>query len=58
MKLGALDFPRRRGTTSPLIAAVISVGAAAMGAMKPSPTDNDPIPHRYPNLAPLTGLPV
>jgi hypothetical protein len=27
-----------------------------MAIMKPSPTDNDPLPHRWPNLVPLTGL--
>jgi DDE superfamily endonuclease/Helix-turn-helix of DDE superfamily endonuclease len=27
-----------------------------MAIMKPSPTDNDPLPHRWRNLVPLTGL--
>jgi hypothetical protein len=56
LKFGAFDFPRRRDTTSPLIAAVVSVDTAAMAIMKPSPTDNDPPPHRWRNLLPLTGL--
>jgi hypothetical protein len=43
-----LDFPHRRGNTaSPLVAVVESVGSAAMATMKPSPTDNNPLPHRY-----------
>jgi hypothetical protein len=40
---------------SPLITAVVSVGAAAIVIMKPPPTDTDGVPHRYPKLAALTG---
>ena len=58
MKFGAFDLPRRRGAaTSPLVAVVMSVGAAAMAIMKPAPTDIDPLLlHRWRNLLPLTGL--
>jgi len=57
LKLGAFDFPRRRGTTtSPLITVVMSVREAAIGIMKPSPTDTNSLPQRYRNLVPLTGL--
>ena len=56
LKFGAFDLPRRRGTTSPLVTVVVSVDAAAIGIMKPSPTDIDPLPPRYRNLVPLTGL--
>ena len=56
LKFGAFDLPRRRGaTTSPLTTVVVSVRAAAMDVMKPSPTDIDPLPHRWRNLLPLTG---
>jgi Helix-turn-helix of DDE superfamily endonuclease len=59
LKFGALDLPRRRGvTTSPLIAVAVSVHAAAMAIMKPSPTDIHPLPHCWRNLVPLTGLTV
>ena len=47
--------PPPRPPTSPLVA-VTSVGVAAIAAMKPSPTDINPLPHRWPNLLPLTGL--
>ncbi len=57
LKLGNLDLPRRRCTrTSPLVAAAVSVPVAAMWVMKPSPTDINPLPHRWRNLLPLTGL--
>ena len=55
--MGAFDLPRRRDTpTSPLVAGVVSVPVAAMGAMQSQATDNHPLPHRWPNLRPLTGL--
>ena len=56
LKFGAFDLPRRRGATSSLATVVVSMRAAAMTIMKPSPTDIDPLPHRWRNLLPLTGL--
>ncbi|MHA7650352.1 hypothetical protein ACX9NE_10790 [Mycobacterium sp. ML4] len=50
-------MPRRRGaTTSPLIAAVVSVTAAAMKTMQSHATDTEPLARRYRTWLPLTGI--
>ncbi|HET9875234.1 MAG TPA: hypothetical protein VFQ37_05640 [Mycobacterium sp.] len=59
LKFADFDLPRRRGTpttSSPLVAALVSVDFGAMQTMQPDGPDTQPLPRRYRSWLPLTGL--